>query len=187
MRSYLLILVLCVLGAICPARADQLLPWGGYSRAAENAYRAFLRSDYWVAQEIGESEQLAVGTTPDEDVPSLRFYPRRQLGVVRHDFNGDGRQEVILLFSSGYLRGNGQAPGVVMVRHPRSSAWRIACDIRDWGEPRSAYGGIHLLASRSHGWRNFRTSDAIYHWRPVRGQPDAMECHAVAPWPPRRR
>lgn len=187
MRSYLLILVLCVLGAICPARAEQLLPWGRFSQAAEDAYRAFTRTDHWIAEEIIENEHLDTRALIGEDVPSLRFRPRWQLQVIRHDFNGDGVREVVMLFDWGYVRGNGQAPGVVMVRNPRSSAWRIGCDIRDWGETSTSPGGIHLLDSRSHGWRNFRTSDAIYHWRPIRGQPGAMECHGVAPWPPRRR
>jgi hypothetical protein len=186
-RLAILALALCLLWPLYPARADQLLPWGGYSHAAENAYRAFLRSDHWIARDIVENEQLAIGATPDEDVPSLRFYPHRQLLVIRHDFNGDGRQEVILLFSSGYFRGNGQAPGVVMVRHPRSSAWRIGCEITDWGDSAAARTGIRLLASRSHGWRNFRTSGGIHRWRPVASQPGAMECNEMARPPPRRR
>ncbi|MDO9709708.1 hypothetical protein [Paracraurococcus lichenis] len=67
----------------------------------------------------------------------------------------------------------------------RQGDWRIGCEISDWGDdgPR---GGIHLLSTRSHGWRNFRTSDGIYAWRPLASEPDAMECVPIAAWPPAR-
>jgi hypothetical protein len=110
---------------------------------------------------------------------SYNFDPSRHLLYSVHDLNGDGRPEVFFLFPWPYVRGNRQAAGIVMT--PRDE-WRIGCEISDWGDegPR---GGVRLLDSRSHGWRNFRTTDAVYAWQPAASLAGVVECVPRAPVP----
>jgi hypothetical protein len=170
-----------------PAAAERMLPWNSFSRDVASALHAFRQTDNWVAQGMARNmDGDRLGLNNDLGLP-YNFDPLRHLLFVVHDFNGDGSPEVILLFDWPAVRGTQQAVGVVMVGGGRSDAWRIGCEISDWGDAPNPHAGIHMLNSRSHGWRNFRTSDAVYHWRPVRGQRGAMECHGVSDWPPRRR
>lgn len=151
------------------------------------ALHAFRQTDHRDAVSMRENfdgDHLGQDTAAGR---ALNFDPSRHLLYLVHDFNGDRSPEVLLLWNWMPLRGNAEASGVVMLRQPGTGTWRIGCDIGDWGEPSTSPGGIRLLDSRGHGWRNFRTSEGVYHWRPVPGQPRTMECHAVAPWPPPRR
>jgi hypothetical protein len=142
------------------------------------ALHALRQTDHWLAESMAENldgHRLGRDTAAGR---SYNFDPSRHLLYSVQDLSGDGRPAVFLLFPWPYVRGNREARGVVMI-FTRRDEWRIGCDFSDWGDE-SARGGIRLLDSRSHGWRNFRTSDAIYAWRPVRGQRGAMEC-----WPTR--
>lgn len=160
------------------AVAEQRLGWQAFPGAVGDALHAFRQTNHWAAEAMAENlDGDRLGRESAAGLP-LNFDPTRHLFYVTHDLNGDGRLEVFLLFVWSALRGNRQAGGVVMVE-TRPGEWRIGCEISDWGDE-SARGGVRLLATRSHGWRNFRTSDAFYAWRPVPGQADFREC-----WPAR--
>lgn len=150
-----------------------------------SALHAFRQTDHWVAQGMAENlDGNRLGMENDLGLP-YNFDPFHHMLFSVHDLNGDGRPEVFLLFVWPAVRGNQQAAGVVMVPITGEN-WRIGCEISDWGDD-SRRGGIRLLNSRSHGWRNFRTTDAVFHWRPAAGRPRVMECVPVAPYPPPRR
>jgi hypothetical protein len=150
-----------------------------------NALHAFRQTDHWAAEAMAENlDGDRLGRESAGGLP-LNFDPTRHLFYIVQDLNRDGRPEVFLLFVWSAIRGNQQAAGVVMIQN-RQGYWRIGCDISDWGDegPR---GGIRILDSRSHGWRNFRTSDGVYVWRPAAGQDAAMECVPSSPMPAPRQ
>ena len=169
--------VLCLLMAasLRPVlAAERRLPWDSMPPVVSEALYALRQTDHWLAEAMAENLD---GDRQGRDNPtgrSFNFDPSRHLLYSSHDLNGDGRQEVFLLFPWPYVRGNQQATGIVMVRAGHGE-WRIGCEISDWGDegPR---GGIRVLDARSHGWRHFRTSDAVYAWRPVSGEAGIMEC-----------
>lgn len=161
--------------------ADRRLPWSSMPPAVSEALHALRQTDHWLADAMAENLD---GDRQGRDTDAGRSYnfdPSRHLLYSTFDLNGDGRPEVFLVFDWPYVRGNQQAWGIVMVRTPRDQ-WRIGCQFSDWGDE-SARGGIRVLDSRSHGWRSFRTSDAVYTWRPASGQDGAMECVPVAAVP----
>jgi hypothetical protein len=142
---------------------------------------ALRQTDHWLADAMAENLDGSRQGRDTDAGRSYNFDPSRHLLYSLHDLNGDGRPEVFLLFPWPYVRGNRQAAGIVMVMTPREE-WRIGCEISDWGDegPR---GGVRLLDSRSHGWRNFRTTDAVYAWRPVAAEAGIMECVPTSPVP----
>jgi hypothetical protein len=167
-----------VLQPVMALAEDRRLPWHSFPGAVASALHAFRQTNHWIAEAMSENLD---GTRQGRDTAAGRSYnfdPSRHLLYSAQDLSGDGRAEVFLLFDWPAVRGNREARGVLMIS-TGPAEWRIGCDFSDWGDE-SSRGGIRLLDSRSHGWRNFRTSDAIYAWRPVRGQPGAMEC-----WPTR--
>jgi hypothetical protein len=178
---------LCFIAAAPPQAiaAERRLPWSSMPGAVASALHAFRQTDHWIAEGMEKNLDGDRQGRDNEFGRSFNFDPSRHLLYSVRDLNGDGRPEVFLLFDWPSVRGNQQAWGVVMVA-TGPTEWRIGCEISDWGDegPR---GGIRLLPSRSHGWRNFRTSDGIYRWRPVVGQSRAVECVPVAPVPARRR
>jgi hypothetical protein len=165
--------------------AEQRLPWDSMPPLVEAALHAFRHTDHWVAEGMAENIDGDRQGRDHDAGRSYNFDPTRHLLFIQDDLNGDGRPEVFLLFDWPAVRGNQQAWGVVMVSDGPAS-WRIGCQISDWGND-GPQGGIRILERRSHGWRHFRTSDAIYGWRPVRGGRRSMECVAIASvLPPRR-
>ena len=74
--------------------------------------------------------------------------------------------------------------GVLMIPQGRNG-WRIGCDIYDFGAEDRRYA-LHLIATRSHGWRHFRTSDGEYGWHLVAGQAECLP-RGPSPQPPRWR
>lgn len=161
------------------AVAEQRLGWQAFPGAVGNALHAFRQTNHWAAEAMAENlDGDRLGRESTAGLP-LNFDPTRHLFYVTHDLNGDGRLEVFLLFVWSALRGNRQAGGVVMVE-TRPGEWRIGCEISDWGDE-THRGGIRLLDRLSHGWRNFRTSDGVYVWRPIAGQAGAMECTPTNP------
>jgi hypothetical protein len=182
------IVILCPLiaASLPPAfAAERRLPWESMPPVVSDALHALRQTDHWLAEAMSENLD---GDRLGRDNPigrSFNFDPSRHLLFSLHDLNGDGRQEVFLLFPWPYVRGNQQAAGIVMVQ-ARHGEWHIGCQISDWGDE-GLRGGIRVLDARSHGWRNFRTSDALYAWRPVAGQAEAMECVPIASAPTRRQ
>lgn len=171
---------LCLLmtSSLAAQPADRRLPWVSMPPAVSEALHALRQTEHWLA--VAMTENLD-GSRQGRDTDAGRSYnfdPSRHLLYTMRDLNGDLRPEVFMLFPWPYVRGNQQAAGVVMVRDGHDG-WRIGCEISDWGDE-SARGGVRLLATRSHGWRNFRTSNAFYAWRPVPGQAGFREC-----WPTR--
>jgi hypothetical protein len=171
---------------------ERRVPWDSRPPLVEVALHAFRQGDHWVAQLMARNfDGDALGRDTDAR-PSLNFDPSRHLYFIQHDLNGDGRPEVFLLFNWPVVRGNQQATGVVMVETEvvgvpfTRTQWRIGCEFSDLGDegPR---GGIRVLDAPSHGWRNFRTSDAVYAWRPVAGEAAIMECIPTSPVPSPRQ
>lgn len=173
-------IALCLLTSpsLAARPAERRLAWESMPSAVSEALHALRQTDHWLAAAMAENLDGERQGRDNATGRSFNFDPARHLLYNTHDLNGDGRPEVFLLFPWPYVRGNREARGVVMVR-TRHDEWRIGCDFSDWGDegPR---GGIRLSESRSHGWRNFRTSDAVYAWRPVPGQAGSLEC-----WPAR--
>jgi hypothetical protein len=159
--------------------AERRLAWDSMPPAVSEALHALRQTDHWLATAMAENLDGERQGRDNATGRSFNFDPARHLLYTTHDLNGDGRPEVFLLFPWPYVRGNREARGVVMVRTRRQD-WRIGCDFNDWGD-QSSRGGIRLAAGLSHGWRNFRTSDAVYVWRPLAGQVGAMECEPTAP------
>ncbi|MBY0338136.1 MAG: hypothetical protein K2X11_16095 [Acetobacteraceae bacterium] len=165
--------------------ADQRLPWSAFPDVVGEALHAFRQTDHWVAEAIAENlDGDRLGRSSGTRLP-MNFDPTRQLLFVVQDLNGDGRPEVFLLFDWWPLRGNQQAPGVVMLRD-RQGQWRVGCDINDWGRDGTRFG-IDILDSRSQGWRDFRTSDGVYTWKTSHDGSGAMECVPASPAPGRGR
>lgn len=166
------------------AVAEQRLGWQAFPSVVGSALHAFIQTNHWAAEAMAENlDGDRLGRESTAGLP-LNFDPTRHLFYVTHDLNGDGRLEVFFLFVWSALRGNRQAGGVVMVE-TRSGGWRIGCEISDWGDG-TRRGGIRLLDRHSNGWRNFRTSDGVYVWRPIDGQAGAMECMPTTPISTRR-
>lgn len=161
--------------------AEQRLPWHRMPPIVSEALHALRQTDHWLAEAMAENLD---GNRQGRDTGAGRSYnfdPSRHLLYSVQDLNGDGRPEVFLLFPWPYVRGNRQAAGIVMVLTPRDE-WRIGCEISDWGDEGSR-GGVRLLDSRSQGWRNFRTSDAVYTWRPAAAETGIIECVPASPVP----
>lgn len=156
------------------AAAEQRRPWGSFDpHVVTEALHAFRQTDHWIAEAMADNlDGDRLGRDNQSGRP-FNFDPTRHLLYVVTDLNRDGRPEVFLLFDWPAVRGNRQASGVVM--QPYRDGWRIACDFHDWGDE-SARGGIRLLPARSFGWQHFHTTEGAYAWRPVPGQPGAMEC-----------
>lgn len=171
-------LILLTIPLMAASAAERQLPWNRMPAAVSEALHALRQTDHWLAEAMTENLDGDRQGRNNEVGRSYNFDPSRHLLYSMHDLNGDRRPEVFLLFPWPYVRGNQQAGGVVMVRDGRE-AWRIGCEISDWDDE-SARGGVRLLATRSHGWSNFRTSDAFYAWRPAPGQAGFREC-----WPTR--
>jgi hypothetical protein len=153
--------------------------------AVSEALHALRQTDHWLAEAMAENLDGDRQGLNNETGRSFNFDASRHLLYSVSDLNGDGRPKVFLLFPWPYVRGNQQAAGIVMIL-TRRDEWRIGCEFYDWGDD-SRRGGIRLLDTRSHGWRNFRTSDAFFVWRPVADQPGVMECVPTAPVPARRQ
>lgn len=178
-------LVLLIVRPTTGNAAEQRVPWDRVPRAVSEALHALRQTDHWLAEAMAEHLDGSRQGRDTEAGRSRNFDPSRHLLCSVHDLNGDGRPEVFLLFPWPYVRGIRRVAGIATVRTPRDE-WRIGCEISDWGDegPR---GGVRLLASRSNGWRKFRTSDAVSVWRPVAGQAWVTECVPSAPVPTQRQ
>lgn len=182
-----LLVVACLLAFVRPGFgvADQRLPWSVFPGVVGAALDALRQTDHWIADAMAENldgDRLGRSTNTG---PSMNFDPTRHLLFLVQDLNGDGRLEVFLLFDWSYLRGNQQAPGILMLRD-RHGQWRIGCDIHDWGRDGTRFG-IDILDSRSQGWRDFRTSDGVYTWKTSHDGSGAMECVPASQAPGRGR
>lgn len=105
---------------------------------------------------------------------AMNFDPARDLLTIVEDLGGDGRPEVLLLFNTAAISGNwGGLWGVVMVEDA-PGRWREACSIAHRSAP--PVGAIRLPAAPLRGWRNFRTDEGIYGWRPMADGSGRMEC-----------
>jgi hypothetical protein len=185
MKRLAAILCLLVGPSLAAFSAERRLPWDSMPAYVSGALHALRQTDHWLAEAMAENID---GDRQGRDTAlgrSFNFDPSRHLLYSTNDLNRDGRPEVFLLFPWPAVRGNQEAAGIVMILSV-SDEWRIGCEFYDWGDegPR---GGIRLLESRSHGWRNFRTSNAVYVWRPVVGRPGVVECVPTEPIPARRQ
>ena len=175
-----------LLGALPPlvAHAQQALPWHRFPPLVSSALQAFRQTDHWLADAMAKNlDGNRLGQDTAEG-PPMNFDPTSQLRFALHDLNGDGRPEVFLLFDSFNLFGNAMPGGVLMIPQGRNG-WRIGCDIYDFGAEDRRYA-LHLIATRSHGWRHFRTSDGEYGWHLVAGQAECLP-RGPSPQPPRWR
>ena len=153
--------------------------WSRLNLEVAGALHAFRQTDHWIAEEMAiNTDGGRQGRITEQGMP-LNFDPLAHLFFHIADLDGDGRNEVFLLISWTGVRGNREAPGVVMQRH--GAGWRLVCEFNDWGEGPAA--GIRVLNRRSHGWRHFVTSEGETAWRPSRETPGLMECIPA----PRRR
>ncbi|MBW6396469.1 hypothetical protein KPL78_01360 [Roseomonas sp. HJA6] len=118
----------------------------------------------------------------NDDWSSLNFNPVEDLLTIVEDFNGDGRPEVLMVFTTSTISGNtGWLSGVAMVED-RPGQWREACQFSH-GYASYPPGAIRRLATSSMGWRGFRTDDAPYGWRPMADGSGRMECVGLAAEP----
>lgn len=112
------------------------------------------------------------------DVP-LSFNPSRHLEYGRFDLNGDGRDDVFLLFNWTYLTGNNPSlVGVVMIKAD-SDRWELGCEFDDYGSNRLEGGVVSpliVLPPNGDTWRNFVTSDGFYFWEPDVNREGRRKC-----------
>lgn len=173
MRSFQAAFIFYLAGTI-GAVAQERERWSSLDPTVATALHAFRQSNHRIARAMAENLDGSRQGRDNRFGLPFNFAAARHLLFALRDLNGDDRPEVFLLFDWPYVRGTDQAHGVVMVQRPEGR-WRIACSLRDWGRDHPD-GGIQLLETSSHGWRDFRTSDGPYIWRPIPGAPGQMEC-----------
>lgn len=174
-----LLLMAALLGGPAALARDVHLPWRFMDPVAAAGYRS-LREES-ARDPVNIAFDLALNEDPDDRQGrgedgrrAMNFDPARDLLTIVEDLGGDGRPKVFLLFNTAAISGNwGGLWGVVMVEDA-PGRWREACSIAHRSTP--PVGAIRLPAAPLPGWRNFRTDEGTYGWRPIADGSGRMEC-----------
>ena len=174
------------LWAFAPAVASDRLVWSWDFDSVKNL-PPDVASALAAVRRLGTSLSDALNFDMDSRIANrgarsgrpFNFNPSRHLEYGRFDLNGDGRDDVFLLFNWTYLTGNNPSlVGVVMIRAD-SDRWEFGCEFDDYGSNRLEGGSISpliVLPPNGDTWRNFITSNGLYFWEPDVNREGRREC-----------